>query len=122
MAALLERRMERIDEVGYSLLPIGVVLGGVVALVLAEPDLGTAVCIVMIAAVMIFAAGISYRYVVGLILVVAAGRLPAGGDLGLPLAAGDRLPRSVGRSARRRLADDPVDDRRRHRRHLRPRD
>ena len=40
MAALLERRMERIDEVGYSLLPIGVVLGGVVALVLAEPDLG----------------------------------------------------------------------------------
>ena len=26
MAALLERRMERIDEVGYSLLPIGIVL------------------------------------------------------------------------------------------------
>ncbi len=68
MAALLERRMERIDEVGYSLLPIGVVLGGVVALVLAEPDLGTAACIVMIAAMMIFAAGIGYRYVVGLIL------------------------------------------------------
>jgi cell division protein FtsW len=68
MAALLERRMERIDEVGYSLLPIGVVLGAVVALVLAEPDLGTAACIVMIAAMMIFAAGISYRYVVGLLL------------------------------------------------------
>ncbi|HEU4890841.1 MAG TPA: putative lipid II flippase FtsW [Vicinamibacterales bacterium] len=68
MAALLERRMERIDEVGYSLLPIGMVLGAVVGLVLAEPDLGTAACIVMIAAMMVFAAGISYRYVIGLVL------------------------------------------------------
>jgi cell division protein FtsW len=68
MAALLERRMERIDDVGYSLLPIGVVLGMVVGLILAEPDLGTAVCIVMIAAVMVFSAGISYRYVLGLLL------------------------------------------------------
>jgi cell division protein FtsW len=69
MAALLERRMERIDEVGYSLLPIGFVLGAVVGLVYLEPDLGTAVCIVVIAAVMVFAAGISYRYIIGLILV-----------------------------------------------------
>ena len=68
MAALLERRMERIDEVGYSLLPIGIVLAAVVALVLAEPDLGTAACIVMIAAMMVFAAGISYRYLIGLTL------------------------------------------------------
>jgi cell division protein FtsW len=68
MAALLERRMERIDEVGYSLLPIGIVLAAVVALVLAEPDLGTAACIVMIAAMMVFAAGISYRYLIGLML------------------------------------------------------
>src|SRR5829696_3885683 len=29
MAALLERRMERIDDVGYSLVPIAVVLGAV---------------------------------------------------------------------------------------------
>src|SRR5215204_4700740 len=68
MAALLERRMDRIDDVGYSLLPIGVVLGLVIGLILAEPDLGTAACIVMIAAVMVFSAGISYRYVVGLLL------------------------------------------------------
>ena len=33
-AALLERRMDRIDEVGYSLLPIGVVVGVIVALIL----------------------------------------------------------------------------------------
>jgi cell division protein FtsW len=69
VAALLERRMERINEVGYSLLPIGVVIGGVVGLILLEPDLGTAVSILVIAAAMIFAAGVSYRYVFGLVLV-----------------------------------------------------
>ena len=68
VAALLERRMDRIDDIGYSLLPIAIVTGGVVGLILAEPDLGTAFCIVVIAGTMIFAAGISYRYVAGLAL------------------------------------------------------
>jgi cell division protein FtsW len=68
-AALLERRMDRIDEVGYSLLPIGIVTGAIVGLILIEPDLGTAVSVLVIAAVMVFAAGVSYRYVVGLVLV-----------------------------------------------------
>ena len=68
MAALLERRMERIDEPAYALLPIGAVLGVIVGLILLEPDLGTAVSIVTIAGAMIFAAGINYRYVLGLFL------------------------------------------------------
>ena len=68
MAALLERRMDRIDDLTYSLLPVGVVLGGIVGLILLEPDLGTAACVVMIAAVMVFSAGINYRYVIGVFL------------------------------------------------------
>jgi cell division protein FtsW len=68
IAALLERRMDRIDEPGYALLPIGVVLGVIVALILREPDLGTSVSIMVIAAVMVFAAGIDYRYVAGVCL------------------------------------------------------
>ncbi len=68
MAALLERRMDRIDEPSYALLPIGIVVGAVVGLILAEPDLGTAVSVLMIAAVMVFAAGVSSRYVLGLFL------------------------------------------------------
>ncbi len=68
MAALLERRMERIDDVRYSLLPIGIVLGAIVGLILLEPDLGTAVCVVVIAAAMVFSAGINYRYVTGVFL------------------------------------------------------
>ena len=65
IAALLERRLDRIDEPVYALLPIGVVLAVIVGLILAEPDLGTSVSVVVIAAVMIFAAGINYRYVIG---------------------------------------------------------
>ena len=67
-AALLERRMNRIDEVSYSLLPMGVVLGVIVALILLQPDLGTAAALTMIAAVMVFTAGLSYSYVAGLFL------------------------------------------------------
>jgi cell division protein FtsW len=65
IAALLERRMDRIDELSYALLPIGIVLGGIVGLILVEPDLGTAVAVATIGAVMIFAAGVSYRYIAG---------------------------------------------------------
>jgi cell division protein FtsW len=68
LAALLERRMDRIDEPTHALLPIGIVLAVIVGLILAEPDLGTSVSVLMIAGVMIFAAGINYRYVVGVFL------------------------------------------------------
>lgn len=72
VAALLERRMDRINDVGYSLLPIAGVLGVIVGLVLVQPDLGTAACLVTIAGAMVFAAGISYRYVAGLLLAAPA--------------------------------------------------
>jgi cell division protein FtsW len=68
IAALLERRMDRIDDPSHTLVPIGLVLAGFVALILPEPDLGTSVALVVIAGVMVFAAGIDYRYIAGLAL------------------------------------------------------
>jgi cell division protein FtsW len=68
-AAILERRMDRIDEVSYALLPIGVVVGAMSGLILLEPDFGTAVSLVAIVGVMVFAAGLPWRYLVGLALV-----------------------------------------------------
>ena len=61
-AALLERRMHRIDEVRYSLLPIVLVVGGITALVLIEPDYGTALSIAAVAGLMVFAAGLNFKY------------------------------------------------------------
>ena len=69
VAAILERRMDRIDDLHYSLVPVAIVLGGVVGLIMLQPDLGTALTIIVIVAAMVFAAGINYRYIVGLLLV-----------------------------------------------------
>ncbi len=65
IAALLERRMHRINEVGYALVPIGIVLMCLVGLIMLEPDFGTSMSLVLIAAVMVFAAGLNYRYILG---------------------------------------------------------
>jgi len=71
IADMLERRMHRINELGYGLLPIGIVVGGLVGLILIEPDFGTAMTLAVIAAVMVFAAGLNYTYVFGTILLGA---------------------------------------------------
>ena len=65
IAALLDRRMHRIDDVGYSLLPIAAVVITLMGLILLEPDFGTSISILCIAAAMIFAAGLNYRYIFG---------------------------------------------------------
>lgn len=67
-AIMLERRMHRINELRYALLPIALVVGAIVGLVLLEPDLGTAVSLLAVVGIMVFAAGISYRYLVGAVL------------------------------------------------------
>ena len=64
-ALILERRRTRINELSYSLLPIAVIVGALVGLILLEPDFGTAVSLLLVVSVMIFAAGISYRYLFG---------------------------------------------------------
>jgi len=69
IAALLERRMHRINEMGHVLVPIGIVVAGLVGLILLEPDFGTAMSLALIATVMVFAAGLNYRYILGAALV-----------------------------------------------------
>jgi cell division protein FtsW len=68
IAALLERRMHRINEIGYGLIPVGIVVGVLVGLIMLEPDFGTAMSLALIAGVMVFAAGLDYKYIVGALL------------------------------------------------------
>jgi cell division protein FtsW len=68
-ALMLERRMHRIDEVQYSLLPIAIVVGAMFGLIVLEPDYGTAISLLLIIGVMVFAAGLNYSYLVGTALV-----------------------------------------------------
>ena len=69
-ALVLERRMHRIDELSHSLPPIAIVVGGMAALILMQPDFGTAASLMLIVAIMIFAAGLHYRYFIGVLLVM----------------------------------------------------
>jgi cell division protein FtsW len=68
-ALMLERRRHRIDDLSYSLLPIGLIVGLVVALILLQPDFGTSISLALVVAVMVFVAGLHYRYFVGLALI-----------------------------------------------------
>ena len=67
-ALVLERRRHRINEMSYSLLPIGVIVGGLVGLIMLEPDFGTSVSLLAVIGAMVFAAGFSYRYLFGAML------------------------------------------------------
>jgi cell division protein FtsW len=73
-ASLLDRRMHRVNDVGFVLAPIGLVAGLLAGLILKEPDFGTAAVLVGIVAMMLFAGGLTYRYVfgAGLVLLPAA--------------------------------------------------
>lgn len=72
-AFVLERRMDRIDDVRHALLPVGAALSLVVCLVLLQPDFGSSMAILGTVAVMVFAAGLPYRYLAWF----GAGALPA---------------------------------------------
>lgn len=62
VAYQIDRRDEEVNRREF-LLPTLFVLGLMAALVLAEPDFGTAALMVMVAALLIFLAGLSWRYV-----------------------------------------------------------
>jgi cell division protein FtsW len=73
-AALLERRMHRVNEIPYAVMPIAAVTLILAGLILKEPDFGTATVLVLVVTTILFAAGLSYRHLFGLFLMM----LPVG--------------------------------------------
>ncbi len=47
------------------MLPVAILVGALVGLILLEPDFGTAMSLALVALVMVFAAGLHYRYLIG---------------------------------------------------------
>lgn len=70
-AAFLARRADRINELSSSLLPVATVVGVISGLILLEPDFGTALTLLLVTGAMVFAAGLSYRYLIGVALTAA---------------------------------------------------
>jgi len=65
VAAYLQRHESEINEPVRGLLPFGLVIGLFAGLIAVEPDLGQAICLCLIAGVLLFAAGVSWRYIAG---------------------------------------------------------
>jgi cell division protein FtsW len=68
LAYFLEQRAGKVNDIEHTLLPIGLVSGASMALVVVEPDFGTALAIAMIVAAMLFVAGLRARYFAGVAL------------------------------------------------------
>ena len=74
LAAFLSRREERINEFTSTLFPLGLGVAAVAGLILIEPDFGTAMTIVLVAAAMVFVAGVRWSRIAvfALMLIPAA--------------------------------------------------
>jgi cell division protein FtsW len=68
LAFFLERRMGQINDFRHTLLPCLVVSSVFVGLIVIEPDLGTSVCIATVAFIVLFSAGLQYKYVFAVLL------------------------------------------------------
>ncbi|MYD70123.1 MAG: putative lipid II flippase FtsW [Acidobacteria bacterium] len=70
-AAQLDREMARVNSSLRATLPLAGALGAAAVLILLQPDFGTVMAILVILGVMVFAAGLHYRYLIGLALLAA---------------------------------------------------
>jgi cell division protein FtsW len=70
-AAILERRMHRINDLKFALGPIGIVVGALALLIGFQPDLGSPAVLVGAVFMMVMAAGLSWRYIGGVALLAA---------------------------------------------------
>jgi len=70
LAFFLEKRVRDVNDLRHTLMPCFAVLTVFTCLIVGEPDLGTSVCIVIVAFILLFAAGLSYRHVAGTVLLL----------------------------------------------------
>jgi cell division protein FtsW len=63
LAYILEKKGDKLNDFFYGFFPCLFILAQFASLILLEPDLGTALTLILIAGVMLFLAGIRYRYI-----------------------------------------------------------
>ena len=89
------------------------------ALIVRQPDLGTALLVLATGFIVMFLAGMSWRIIVPVFALLARGADRLGVHARLPATTHPDAVQPRGRPARHRLPYHPVDDRGRFRRHLR---
>jgi cell division protein FtsW len=75
MAHILSRKHDRVNDLWSVLIPCASVLGALAFLIYIEPDLGSAVMLLVVGCVMLFAAGLRWSYVGATVTLGALGVL-----------------------------------------------
>ncbi len=110
LAYQIDKKIDRVNQPAV-LVPCVSMTALAVVLVLLEPDLGTAGLLVLIAGLMLFLAGLSWRFVAGRDRGRAAGALVPHPRGAVPARALLLVPRSRAGPARLRVPGAAVDDR-----------
>jgi len=63
MAYMLSRKQDQVNDLGRVLIPCGAVLGSLAGLIYIERDLGSVLLMLGVSAVMIFVAGLKWKYI-----------------------------------------------------------
>ena len=100
----LARREERVNELMSTLLPLTAILALFAGLILIEPDFGTAMTLMFVAAGMIFAAGVRWKRIAAFGLMLAPAALMVLFSASYRRDRLLHLPQSRGRSAGQRAS------------------
>ena len=110
LAYSLAKKAEKVRSFTVGFVPHMIVCGLMMALLLKQPDLGTAVILGMTTLILLFVAGAKISYILLAFLGGGAGRVPGDRRHAVAPAPHARLPRSVAVPLRRRLPDHRVAD------------
>lgn len=71
LAYFLEKRKDNINDLAFTLAPIAIIVAFLAGLIVLEPDLGTAVSLLVISVVLLFIAGLDLRFIAGAVILAA---------------------------------------------------
>jgi cell division protein FtsW len=71
LAHFLEKRKGNVNDIAFTLAPIAIVVGLLAGLILLQPDLGTALALLIISFVLLFVAGLDLRWVAAAVILAA---------------------------------------------------
>src|SRR5262245_36447474 len=63
LAYFLEKRKGKVNDLAFTLIPIGVIVAMLAGLILLQPDLGTAITLLAVSVVLLYVAGLDFRWI-----------------------------------------------------------
>lgn len=68
LSYFLEKRKGNVNDLKFTLIPIGLIVAVLAGLIVLQPDLGTAVSLLLISAVLLFVAGLDLRWIAAAVI------------------------------------------------------